>query len=249
MSRPLSNGLKYTIAASGALAVTWAAMANSNAALLSQPNVDPRFANAFDSWSVGFGGGFSAFQSRSTINSFDFYDSSLAANLSGANPFASVEVGRDFRFNNAVFGIYGDVHIGDRQANFSSSDLYGATTAGLTLKEGGSVTGRAGLLADQQTLLYGLFGWSWQHYAASVSGFEGSASGSGVVNGPTVGFGTEVLFTNHPNMSFKAEYRFTHLGAPESLSANGGSATMNFGAVDEHALRLMLSFKLGVHPE
>jgi len=245
----LSKGLKQTLAATGSLAMALAGSAGAKAAAPDQPKVDPgRWADAFDSWSVGFGAGYGFFGAPTTIDSFNTYSGPVSTTLNSNGPVASFELGKDFRINNSVFGVYGDFHVGDRTSAFASSDSY-APAAGLTLGEGGSLTARAGFVPNQRTLFYGLFGWSWQQYASSVSGTSSSyssigGSGSGVLNGPTIGFGAEMLFPNHPNVSFKSEYRFTHFDAPSPISPDGGADFIRFGNVDDQTVRFILSFKL-----
>jgi hypothetical protein len=246
-----AKGLKYTLAATGSLAMTWAG--NTAHAQPPAPSVDPRFANAFDSWSIGAGAGINLFHAPLSVQSVDTYADNLGGNQHGAGGFATLEIGRDVRVNNAVFGIYGDFHVGQKTAGYSSGDSY--SSGHLTLGEGGAVTGRAGVLTSPSSLFYGLFGWSWQQYSASVSSTTDSYSGigaqaSGVLNGPTVGIGGEFLFPNNPNMSFKTEYRYTYFGSVPSLHAVNGGSTIdaNFGPVNDHMLRFILSWKLPASP-
>jgi opacity protein-like surface antigen len=240
-----ARGLKYTVVATGSLAMTWAGSTHAQ----TTPTVDPRFSNAFDAWSLGAGAGINLFHAPLSTESIDTY-ATPSGNLHGAGGFASFEVGRDFQVNNAVFGIYGDFHIGEKSAQYSSTDIY-SSSARLALGHGGAITGRAGVLTSPNSLLYGLFGWSWQHYTASVSGTTDSyssigASSSGVLNGPTVGIGGEMLFANNPNMSLKTEYRYTYFGNVPTLHAVSGSSAIdaNFGPVHDHMLRFILTWKL-----
>ena len=53
--------------------------------------------------------------------------------LSGNDPFADVDFGRDFRANNYVFGIYGNLFAGEKTGAFTSSNSY-APSGSLTLK-------------------------------------------------------------------------------------------------------------------
>ena len=205
------------------------------------------WSNAFNTWSIGAGFGYNAFQTPSTIDSFETYSEAASPALSGNSPNATVEIGKDFRFNNVVFGLYGDAHLGDEVGAFDSSDDY-APHARLSLGPGGSLTGRLGIVATPRTLVYGLAGWSWQQYDSFTSSSDYTsndltASGSGVLNGPTVGIGAEMLFKNIPNVSLKAEYRYTHFDAPAPLSPTTGEFT-TFGNVDDQSVRVVLSFKL-----
>ena len=210
------------------------------------PNPDG-WSNAFNTWSIGAGVGYNFFQTPATIDSFGTYSDAASPTLQGNSPNATVEIGKDLRFNNVVFGLYGDAHLGEKVGAFDSSDEY-APHARLSLGPGGSLTGRLGVVANPRTLVYGLFGWSWQQYDSFTSSSDYTlnnltASGSGVLNGPTIGLGAEVLFKKMPNVSLKAEYRYTHFDAPAPLSPTTGKFT-TFGNVDDQSVRLVLSFKL-----
>ena len=69
-----------------------------------------------------------------------------------------------------------------------------------------------------------------------------SALESGFLNGPTVGAGIEWLLPNHPDVSFKTEYRYTHFDSPGSLY--DGATSVTFGNVDDHLVRFIMTFKL-----
>ncbi len=245
-----SSTFKWTFAATGSFA---AALGGALPAVAAPPGqttkIDPgRWADAFNGWSVGFGVAYDFFRDPAHVDSFNSYSSPESPTLSGNDPFADVDFGRDFRANNYVFGIYGNLFAGEKTGAFTSSDSY-APSGSLTLKSGGAVTARAGFLTNPQTLVYGLFGWTWQHYSAAVSGTDDSynpisASESGVLNGPTVGTGLEFLFPNNPNVSFKTEYRYTFFNAPGPLSPDGGLNYITFGKVDDQTLRFILSFKM-----
>ncbi len=247
----LSGTLKFPFAAGGSLATTIAPMA-ATAAPVGQPaEVDPaRWADAFNGWSVGFGVGYDIFRDSAHVDPFNAtFTQSLSPTLSGKDPFADFQIGRDFRAGGYVFGLYGDIFAGENSASFASSQSK-SPSGTLKLQEGAAVTARAGFTPNQQSLFYGLAGWTWQHYEATLKGFVDSGlstfpfsvSGSGTLNGPTVGIGYEMLFPNHPSVSFKTEYRYTHFDAPGSLSPDGVNA-MTFRAIDDHSVRFILSFK------
>ena len=200
---------------------------------------------------MGFGGSFDSYRTGVTTNSFDTYDDgSFSTPLNPKGLRANIELGRDFRSGNHVFGVYGDFLFGDPSASFASTDAKGPS-GWLSIEQRLSLIARGGVVVTPNTLLYGLAGWSIQHYVAEVSGVaENSdtfdATRSGYMNGPTVGAGLEYLFRHHPHLSLKGEYRFTHFSAP-SVTANDGVATIftDFKPVNDNAFRLILSWKFG----
>lgn len=172
---------------------------------------------------------------------------------------ATFEVGKDFHLPGAmVFGIYGDLRLGSQTA---SSTAYGGgaistfgsenlgVTSTLTLKNSGSIVGRAGVLVNPKTLIYGLLGYTWQQYTAQVSGYSSynvdynSASKSGTLGGLTAGLGAEVMLNDW--LSVKGEYRFTHLGSIGSLEEYTGTPALfqEHGNTDLHQIRVVLSAK------
>ena len=88
------------------------------------------------------------------------------------------------------------------------------------LKNAWTVGGRAGVLVTPSTLAYGLLGYSWFDFDnPRVSAVDSSSDGGGgfsatlnepIRNGITVGGGIEQKIS--PDLSLKAEYRFTDLG-------------------------------------
>lgn len=245
----LPNTARLAFVATGSIATAFGGVLPAAAAApVGQPaNVDPgRWADAFNGWSVGFGASYDYFRSSANVDSFG--GTAQSPKLNGNDPFAAIEIGRDFRSNNYVLGIYGDIFAGEKSAGFQSSNAK-SPSGTMKLQAGGALTARAGFMPTQQSLLYGLGGWTWQHYEASlVSGpdYDGTPfdiSKSGFLNGPTVGVGYEMLFPHHPNVSFKTEYRYTHFDAPGALTPDGSNYA-TFGNVDDHSLRFILSFKM-----
>jgi hypothetical protein len=235
-STRLSRGLSFTIAATGSLAATWAATPVAQAAPRpAGPVVDP-----FNAWSVGVGGGYHLFLTPNTTSiSGDEYSTDK---LFGAGLRGQVEVGRDWHMGNHVFGLYGDVHVGDVSTNHSS-DSYSQIRWGTGL----DVTARAGHVVAPNTLLYGLAGWQGQHYSADD--YSGGTR-SGWTHGPTVGVGLETLLAGHSNMTFKAEYRAGLLDSLPGSSQDYGesdSVSSSYGRTHTQSLMFTLSWKTPAH--
>jgi outer membrane immunogenic protein len=101
------------------------------------------------------------------------------------------------------------------------SDSTTVHASAFDLKNAWTVGGRVGVLVTPSTLAYGLLGYSWFDFDnLRVSAVDSSSDGGGegfsarvnepVRNGITVGGGIEQKIT--PDLSLKAEYRFTDLG-------------------------------------
>jgi len=124
-------------------------------------------------------------------------------------------VGAFANFDWSSIDTRGTLHIDSTTVDVSAFELKNAWTVG----------GRAGVLITSSTMVYGLVGYSWLDFDNlritafdSNDGSRGSDSGGGfarVLNEPirkgiTLGGGIEQKIT--PNLSLKAEYRFTDLG-------------------------------------
>src|SRR6476660_6355849 len=92
----LARGLQYTIAATGSLAATWAAIPVAAA----QPTV-VLGANPWTGWNVNVAGGYRQFSTPTTISSESY-------STDGAGGFLQVGVGRDVQMGRGIFGLHGD---------------------------------------------------------------------------------------------------------------------------------------------
>ena len=269
----IGTGLKVGLAVTGSFGFVQAATPAQAAGTTVAKNMG-QWHDAFDTFSFGIGAGGSFLHAPASISTTDTYsgthDGTLSGTLNGSGFIGTVEAGKDFRQGNFVFGIYGDITGGNQKASISRSyeDTYWGSpppesltgTYTLSLKHSAALIGRAGWMPNERTLLYGLAGYTWQHYDASTSVMtsipyksigsgSGSAQKSGTVGGVTLGVGVERLLT--PDISLKGEYRWTHLNGISPLAATATTAwpttvtaTGSAGAIDEHAIRFVLSFKL-----
>jgi opacity protein-like surface antigen len=229
----LQKGLQVTIAATGSLAATWVAVPVMAQA---QPMVVPG-ANPWTGWNVNVAGGYRQFSTPTMISAGDY-------STDGGGGFLQVGVGRDLQRGNAIFGLHGDVQFGHTDARFGCFDSGECYGDAINWGHGASVTGRAGLLIRPDTQAYGLFGWSWQNYAATMFRNGSTATTQGWVNGPTVGVGVETFLAGNRNMTLTGEYRATQLGRIAGSEAKGFS----FGGTTEQSVTVGLSFKLGNNP-
>jgi opacity protein-like surface antigen len=233
--------------------MAFACAGSSALAQSAPPPPGDRFANRFDGWSFGAGGGYSVFhanpEAASVLSKGPDFEST---DLEKREWVAVFEAGREFRHGNFVLGLFGDVQFGSASASFASSESKGPRE--LNLGIGGSVTGHAGFVVHESAQLYGLFGWAFRRYNATVGartsgGTAYSHEESGWLNGPTVGAGAEILLPNHPNLSLKGEYRFTYFDGPTVTAVGGGGAstTVDYGQISSHGVRAILSVKLPIH--
>lgn len=238
-----STGLKVGLAATGTLALTWAApgaMAQGGA-----PAYDP-----FNSFSLGVGASVDIFNTVATDYSYLAPVSEYTDTLRGFGGFGTGEIGKDFRFGNLVLGIYGEYSFGHKSDSFSHSYTNGEDynlTGSLRLGTEHSVTGRLGMIINPNTLIYGVFGYSWQSYTATVSLSSDNAYSNpstytqkGTLGGLTFGVGGEMMVTN--DWSIKGEYRFTKLSAVPIFGWT--DAAMFTDKVDDHVFRAVLSYKI-----
>lgn len=238
----------------------------------------------YDPWnafSIGIGGGVDIFRTKvdgyAEQEYWPYNEVYYADTLKGTGGFGTVEIGKDFHNGNIVLGIYGEFNFGRKKDDTSGSYFecfcwdkevaalsrteedceYGDTlTAGarLTLKNSYGVVGRVGVLLNPQTLLYGLFGYTWQKYTADVHaestlfldhGYGPTVfSKSGTIGGVTLGIGAEFLVNAH--LSVKGEYRLVKLGAVGEVGGydQGIYTVANFEKTDDHVFRGVISYKL-----
>lgn len=243
-----SVSVKYTLAAVGSMAFTWADSPAAQAQ--SAPPPSDTFANRFSGWSFGAGGGYSVFHANTDATSSLSKGPDLTASdtFDPKRGFAVFEAGRDFRFGNVVLGLFGDVQAGSASQNFSSSASKGSFSSDLKLGVGGSAIGHAGFVVNEAAQLYGLFGWAVRHYDATVianSGSTYSNEQTGWLSGPTVGAGAEMFLPGYSNVSLRGEYRFTYFNGPTIVAQGGGlTTTVNYGRISQQDVRAVLSVKV-----
>lgn len=133
--------------------------------------------------------------------------------IGGEGGLFTVEGGYDFQVNPSwVIGFQGDYTnsgIGTELDVSLPAQIFNGFSGGYTLdaEHNFTVAGRVGWLADPDTLIYGLVGWTWTEFNGK---FSGDAAGLADdydfdADGLTVGAGIETRFT--PNISGKLEYR------------------------------------------
>ena len=82
--------------------------------------------DAFNTFSVGIGAGGSFLHVPASLSTTDgyapnSYSGTLSRTLNPSNFTASAEAGKDWRFNNFVVGVYGDITAGDQKTSVTRS--------------------------------------------------------------------------------------------------------------------------------
>lgn len=249
------KGATLALAATGSLLLTWGAPAMAQG----RPAGFAPMSDPFNSFSLGIGGGVDLFRAPVDVFATDYssFDVESSAILQGVGGFGSIEAGKDFRFDRLVLGIYGEYNFGRKSDSATESWEFCpdtcvtiSVTPKLTLRNSYAVLGRVGFLSNPQTLIYGLFGYTWQNYVKEIAVWDSESdvtdswSQAGKLGGLTFGIGGEWLI--NPSWTVKGEYRFVKLGSPGTI----GTANPNFvgsalfGNVDDHVFRGVISYKL-----
>ncbi|WP_108879587.1 outer membrane beta-barrel protein [Anderseniella sp. Alg231-50] len=198
-----------------------------------------------DDWTgfhIGVGGGYGAVNHRLALDTPGFDDLLSFSGIGGEGGLFTVEGGYDYQFSSDfVVGIMGDytysgigteldVDLGFFDANFT-----------LDASHSFSVLGRLGWLANPDTLIYGLVGWTWTEFEGDLDINGGNvASYSFDLDGLTVGAGIETRFT--PNITGKLEYRYTDY-QDNSLLGGGGFELYNDTSMQ--SIRAVASYRFG----
>jgi opacity protein-like surface antigen len=249
-ARWASAGQKLGIAASGSLALAWIAAPADAQTFRTASAVDP-----WNALSFGAGIGHDFFHVPVSVSSYDSWAGAndFSADLHGNGFDQTVEIGKDFRMGSTVWGLYADFTHADKGDAVKRSECYYwclNTRATVQLGDSVSLVARVGQLMDPATLLYGLGGFTLQHYRAAARAYSeyydstASDGSTGVLTGLVVGFGAEKLIT--PHLSIKGEYRFVHFGSPGSFSDSTCCTTSvdaKFGNITDQVFRVVLSFK------
>ncbi len=130
--------------------------------------------------------------------------------FTGEGGLFTAEIGYDHQFSNdAVVGIQFDYTGSDIETVAELDlDVDGFTGYRLKAKDSFTVAGRLGYLANPDTLIYGLVGWTWTTFEQDLE-FVGNTvfSNDFDVDGLTLGGGIETVLAE--NFTGKLEYRYT----------------------------------------
>jgi len=189
---------------------------------------------------IGLGGGYGGVNHRLALDVDGFSDLLSLSGIGGEGGLFTVEGGYDYQFNNDfLIGILGDYTysgIGTEldvpvfDANFT-----------LDASHSFSVLGRLGWLANPDTLIYGLVGWTWTEFEGDLDFGGGGTSYSFDLDGLTVGAGIETRFT--PNITGKLEYRYTDY-QDNSLFRDGDDLEL-YNDSSMQTIRAVVSYRLG----
>lgn len=142
-----------------------------------------------------------------------------------------VHAGYDYQLDSIVFGVEGDVEYSNVKGDDGGS---GGHVNGLDDKWQGSLRGRLGYAFDN-VLVYGTGGVAFMHATATAPGYTDGVG----FTGWTAGAGAQYALT--PQLSVRAEYRYTDFGKSEAaFPAYGYYENYN---PKQNAVRIGLSYR------
>ena len=201
---------------------------------------------------VGLGGGYGGVNHTLGVSATPFGDVFTFSGIGGEGGLFTVEGGYDYQFNsNLVIGIQGDYTysgIGTDLDVTLPGQIFNGFNGGYSLdaQHNFTVAGRIGWLADPDTLIYGLVGWTWTEFNGSFSGDAATLANDYDfdADGLTAGGGIEARFT--PNISGKLEYRYTDYGRYTLFDTTvGPSAVALFDDISVQTIRAVVSYRFG----
>ncbi|NNJ75783.1 MAG: outer membrane beta-barrel protein [Anderseniella sp.] len=159
---------------------------------------------------VGVGGGYGHVNHELELDIAGFEVANLSG-FSGEGGLFTAEIGYDHQFSEkAVVGIQFDYTGSDIETVAELDlDVDGFTGYRLKARDNFTVAGRLGYLANPDTLVYGLVGWTWTNFEQDIE-FVGNPvfSNDFDADGLTLGAGIETVLAD--NFTGKLEYRYTH---------------------------------------
>ncbi len=189
---------------------------------------------------IGVGGGYGGVNHRLALDVDGFNDLLSLSGIGGEGGLFTVEGGYDYQFsNNFLIGILGDYTYSGIGTELDLPVFDANYT--LDASHSFSVLGRLGWLANPDTLIYGLVGWTWTEFEGDLDIGGGGTSYSFDLDGLTVGAGIEARFT--PNITGKLEYRYT---AYEDNTLIGDGDDFEFyNDTSMQTIRAVVSYRFG----
>lgn len=157
--------------------------------------------------------------------------------IGGEGVFAEASLGYDWGLgDNFVVGLGADVRFGSIETDLNIPAL-GGFSADIDADLGFDFTGRLGYLLEDNALVYGLAGYSYQEFDVGLSALGGIPDLDFELGGWTVGAGLEVGVSE--NLSTKLEYRYAEY--EDEDFGTGGLLTVEPSI---HTVRLGINYRL-----
>ncbi|AGK58876.1 hypothetical protein HYPDE_36023 [Hyphomicrobium denitrificans 1NES1] len=206
----------------------------SGAAASASALAGPAFANDWEGFSLGVGGGYGMANTRLSesvsVSEFDGFLAGVVDGMPSSGGFFTLSAGYDHAlFGTLVVGAFVDY-------DFSNID----SGIGNQL----SVGGRLGYLVAPTTLFFSTFGYAHADGSDTASGFEGLPIATGSFDGYFVGTGIETLIGG--GFSVKAEYRYTSFQSEVQKFGAEPFGSISFSTKPEiQSARLSLNYRFG----
>lgn len=220
----------------GALALGAAALIGASAGLVRAEGA-PKWTGVYAGASIGY----AATTTQTDIDVVGFGTLLSLDNLGSSGKTLGLHVGADLQIERFVIGAFADYTWHDQGIEIASP-LLGGTLAKMDLDTQWTIGARAGWLASESTLLYGLVGYT-ELRTGDLDVLNGLASFKvGDFKGWTFGGGVETHLAN--NIFLSAEYRYTAFDA-QSIALVPGLADLSLEP-ESHEVKARLSYKLGM---
>jgi outer membrane immunogenic protein len=186
-------------------------------------------ASAWTGFYAGFG---ASWQSASDELSKES-DGKAVTNMGMQGTAPTIEGGYDFQSGNLVFGVNASYDLGSTSDEFQKS---ANTTITETIGKGWGLGLRAGMLANESTLIFGSVGYTSHEVELDYSKLAEKTSTD--LTGHYVGLGIETKVSKKATL--KGEYRFNSF---DGFSQDLGKSSLTSGGADSQEFRMTMNWR------